>query len=282
LGLSPAILDITMSRGESLQRQITVANVEKVALAVRVYAENFEASDPFGGIKFNTDSTKQYSSSSWLTINNPSLILAPGEQTKLNFTVTAPADAEPGGHYSVLFFEPLSPTSDGTRSQIGISQRVGALLFITVRGDNIEQGQVLGASTSTTCSGLGCSFKTAPFHEWGPVPFTFNFQNTGNIHVRVTGRIQITDMFGHLVGNIPVPEETVLPGSTRNFSATWLRDVLFGRYQAKLSITYGSVQRSETATIVFWAIPWRAILSVVGAIALGIATALLTRIPLGE
>ena len=134
------------------------------------------------------------------------------------------------------------------------------MLFITVRGDNIEQGQVLGASTAGTCSGLACSFKTAAFREWGPVPFSFNFENTGNVHVRVTGKIEVTDMFGRKVGGIPTPEETVLPSSTRNFSATWLRDVLFGRYVAKLTVTYGAARRSQTATVVFWAIPWRAML----------------------
>jgi hypothetical protein len=267
LGISPAISDIQINRGQTLHREITLDNKAAEPVAVRVYAENFEASDPYGAVSFNTDSTKQYSASSWLKLGNQNLVLNPRERQTLTFSISTPADAEPGGHYAAIFFEPVAAASSTNTSSIGISQRVGALLFITVGGNNTEQGSVLGAQTSGTCSGLQCSFKTDTLREWGPVPFTFSFQNTGNVHVKVSGKITITDIFGRKIGEVPIDEKTVLPGSSRAFEATWLREVLLGKYTAKLTLTYGSQRRTETAAISFWVIPWRAILG--GALAIG-------------
>jgi len=261
LGISPAISDIQIGRGQTLRREITIDNKAATPVAVRVYAENFEAVGPYGAVSFNTDNTKQYSASSWLKLGNQNLVLNPHERQTLTFSISTPADAEPGGHYAAIFFEPVAAISSTNSSSIGISQRVGALLFITVGGNNTEQGSVLGAQTSSKCTGLQCSFKTDTWREWGPVPFSFSFENTGNVHMKVSGKITITDMFGRIMAEVPVDEKTVLPGSSRAFEATWLREVLFGRYNAKLALVYGTQRRSETAAISFWVIPWRAIIA---------------------
>ncbi len=260
LGISPAISEITLGRGQTIQRQITVDNHEATPVAARVYAENFEAAGPYGAVSFNTDDTRQYSASSWLKLGSSNLVLNPHERHVLSFQIDSPPDAEPGGHYAAIFFEPVAAQAGHDSSNIGISQRVGALLFITVGGNNTEQGSVLGAQTSTHCSGLKCSFKTDALREWGPVPFAFNFENTGNVHVKVKGNIVITGIFGRKIGEVPVGEKTVLPGSSRSFEATWLREVLFGKYNATLTLTYGTQSRSETASTTFWVVPWRALL----------------------
>lgn len=259
LGVSPAISEILINRGQSVQRDLLVENKAATPVALRVHSENFEASDPYGAITFNTDNTRQYASSSWIKLTNPGLILNPGQRTTLSLTISCPPDAEPGGHYATVFLEPVSAVATGDNSTIGVSQRVGALLFITVNGDNREQGNVLGAATNGSCTSVECSFKTDGWREWGPVPFTFEFENTGNVHVKVDGIISVKDVLGRNAGEVEVAQKTVLPGSSRHFQITWPREILFGKYTATLTLTYGTLRRSETAHVSFWVIPWRTI-----------------------
>ena len=262
LALSPALQDIHIEKGENQKGSITVLNKGDKAVPLRVYAENFEASDMTGGISFSTEAQTEFSSMTWLKFKNPNIVLDPGKSEDLNFEIDCPKAAESGGHYSVVFFEPLNSQEVSDSSDLGISQRVGALLFITVGGDVRETGMVLGANTADKCSGVQCSFKTPAFREWGPVPFTFDFENTGNTHVRVTGDITIFNIFGQKVADIPINQTTVLPGMTRSFDAKWLRKPLFGRYTAKLTLNYGTNKTTAKAETSFWAIPWKLMIAI--------------------
>jgi hypothetical protein len=190
------------------------------------------------------------------------------------YTTSIPKEAEPGGHYATIFFEYVNTSEISDNTTVDISERVGALVFITVSGQIFEKGQVLGAKSSNKCSGVQCSFKTARFREWGPVPFEFRFENTGNIHVKAKGKIEIYNLFGRKVGEIPVAEKTVLPKSTRFFDSKWLREPLFGYYTANLTINYGTLDVTEKAKTSFIVIPWKIVL---GFVVLALFVVLFTR-----
>lgn len=263
LTISPSLQYISVAKGESQKKDITVLNKGDKPLALRVYAENFEAADMFGGLKFNSETQPEYSSKTWLNFDKTNLLLLPEQSEKVNIDIQVPKVAESGGHYSVIFFEPILAQETTESSSLGVSQRIGALMFITVGGNIREEGLVLGASSSDKCSGVQCSFKTAPFREWGPVPFTFQYENIGNTHVWVSGNIAIFNLFGQKVGEIPIEEKTVLPKSKREFSAKWLREPLLGRYTAKLTLTYGTQSAIVRAETSFWAFPWRLVLTTI-------------------
>jgi hypothetical protein len=264
LALSPIIMEVKVDPSSSKPQKITVINKSKKAQGIRIYAQNFFASDEFGGMTFNNSSSSSYTAKDWLNFQKTNLVLAPQGQENLIFTIQPPKEAEPGGHYAVIFFEPIKSSEFGQNSSLGITGRVGALLFITVNGQILEKGRVLGAQSSDKCSGVSCSFKTKKFREWGPVPFEFRFENTGNIHVKVKGKIEIYNLFRQKIAEIPVDEKTVLPKKTRYFDAKWLREPLLGYYKAKLTINYGSLSVADHAQTSFWAIPWRILLVFVG------------------
>lgn len=271
LGISPAINEIGINRGEAIHRELIIENKAGTPAAIRLHSENFEASDPYGAISFNSDDTRQYAASTWIKLAASNLVLAPRQRTTLSYELACPPDAEPGGHYATIFLEPAMAASGSTNSTIGITQRVGALLFITVGGHTVEQGQVLGASTKGACNTWQCSFKTDRWREWGPVPFIFQFANTGTVHVSVAGAITVKDIFGRNAGSVDILPKTVLPGSSRSFAVTWPREILLGPYTATLKLTYGAQHRTDTTTLSFWVIPWRGLAI---AMAVGLAAGL--------
>ena len=262
LSIYPAIIEKTLDPGSDSSQSITVYNKEEKAIGIRAYAQNFSASDEFGGMIFNNDTEKEFSASEWLEIKNTNMVIAPKSKFDFLFTINIPKDAEPGGHYVTIFFEFVNPLESSSGSKVSVSQRVGALVFITVSGQIEEKGHVLGSNSNDKCLGVQCSFKTAKLREWGPVPFEFRFENTGNVHVKVKSKIEIYNIFGMKVGEALVEEKTVLPNSTRFFDAKWLREPLFGRYTAKLTLNYGTLNVTERAQTSFWAIPWKGILFV--------------------
>lgn len=109
--------------------------------------------------------------------------------------------------------------------------------------------------------------KKGTLFEATPVSFVLRMKNTGNIHEQPVGQAKITDMFGKHVGNVNINNErrNVLPGSIRRFESSLDQAVigtrvLFGKYTADLTVTYGSPEQTVKSTVTFWIIPWKLIL----------------------
>jgi hypothetical protein len=254
--ISPILNYPTVLPGKSVNIDLTVINKDTNPVALEAYAQNFAASNEVGAITFNTESDPHYSAASWITIEPDNLVLGPGQMQKVRVNISVPKVAEAGDHYGVVFFEPLNEQNPDYTNSFGITGRVGALFMIDSGGPIYEQGTVLGEKNGEKCVGATCSFQTESFRQWGPVPFSFKFGNTGNIHVNVSGKIDIYNIFGSNVGEVTVNPETVLAKSTRYFTATWLREPLFGWYRAKLTLTYGSLGVKDTAYVDFFGFPW--------------------------
>jgi hypothetical protein len=261
--VSPVIVETKLNPGQSKKFQLTVYNKSAQPQIIQMYTQNFEASNETGDLKFTEESNETFAAKDWLKFSASQVVLEPKKSKNVSFDLDIPETAEPGGHYVTIFFESVNPPSDNAGSGVEISGRIGALLFVTVNGQILEKGRVLGVTSDDKCEGVACSFKTAKFRNWGPVPFEFKFENTGNVHVKVSGKVEIFNLFGQKVGEVPVDEKTVLPKSTRHFQQTWLREPLFGYYSAKLTIYYGSLNVTDHARVAFWAFPWKVILPLV-------------------
>ena len=255
--ISPAVIEEELENGETKDYQIDIYNLTEIPQAVKVYVNDFTAENYSGAMKIIRSESANYSISKWVDLSRSNLLLEPGQKETLDFRLSVPKNAEPGGYYGVIFFEPLDSAAFDDDSSLGVVGRMGALLEITVGGEIVEAGQVMGATTNKDCTGVGCSFTAPGFLEYGPVSFTFDFENTGNVHVGVSGKIEIYNIFRQKIAEIPIEEKTVLPGTIRTFEAKWMRELLTGRYRAKLILNYGSEKTTEVAYLVFWGIPWK-------------------------
>jgi hypothetical protein len=88
---------------------------------------------------------------------------------------------------------------------------------------------------------------------------TLTFKNTGNVHVRPTGLINVRDIFGKTTADVVFRGENVLPGASRELSAALEKRWLFGPYTAQAVLTFGSKNESITATTSFFVLPVRII-----------------------
>ncbi len=232
-------------------------NVTNVTLTKLVYStsvNDFKAKDETGTPQILLDSTLPPTASivSWVSTDSQ-FTLDSHQSKKVTAQIMVPINAEAGGHYGVLRFSGHAPDLSGTG--VGLSASAGALILIRVAGDITESANL--ASFYTANNGNQTSFFETP-----PIDFVTRIKNDGNIHVKPTGQVAVTDMFGNLVTTVPVnaSESNVLPNSIRRFDDTYNSNWMIGMYTANLTLSYGTHGKAITNTITFWVIPYKLLL----------------------
>ncbi len=270
LTVSPPLKEFSGNPGETLSGMIRIYNETDADVNVTPSLSAFGAKEGESGEPKVVDlgaEDQARSLASWIT-------LAPGPYTvksldwqNILFEIRIPQDAEPGGHYAVVFFSPQA--SDASQS-VTVDSKTGSLVLLTVSGD--IQSSVKIESFDSKGS--------QRFFAATPVPFELRLRNEGNVHFRPGGAVQITSMFGSKKAEIPLLKENtggnVLPQSIRRFDVTWgeateqsgsfwasvrneWRDFHFGRYTAQAVVALPD-SKTETRQASVWIIPWHLLL----------------------
>jgi hypothetical protein len=194
LTISPFLLERQFEKGQSSDEIIDITNTGDKALPVVITVNDFLPVGDNGQAQFVApgQGDPHYSLSSWIKItSNPKPVLAPGEKTTLHFVITAPSNAEDGGHYGAILFTFKGGVQEGTGSVV--VQKLGAIILAKL-GRAVEDGQIVRFSADHS------------FYNYPPVSFTTTFKNTGNVHVKPRGGISIYNWFGKKISNVLVNE----------------------------------------------------------------------------
>jgi hypothetical protein len=263
LEIAPPVIYLTVNPGQSVKTQIFLRDISSGPLVVGGTVNDFTAAGEDGTPKIllnNDDSNNPYSMKTWVA-PPVSLNLIPKEIKTMNITINVPKDASPGGHYGIVRFTATPPSLKS--SGVSLSTSLGALMLVTVNG-NVKE------NLSIKSFYVDHNGKKGSLFQSGPLNFTEEIQNTGNIHEQPTGQVAITNMFGKKLAsvNVNLPPRNILPQSTRKFNQALDKSVignkkLFGRYTAKLSVTYGKNKTVATSTFSFWVIPYRLVAAVI-------------------
>lgn len=240
ISLFPIKFDLTVTPGQTYSDTVTVINPNSFPIGVQPEVENVAGGNQ-GSIDL-VETEIPHGLSAWISLDKTVFTLAPQEQKQIPFSITVPANGEPGGHYGAILFRGLSAAT-GTPAGVGISGRVGSVILVNVPGATTQGG------TISSFTGPGS------YVSHGPVSFTFIVNNTGNTHFSPQGQITLK---GPLFpsATIPFTSGIVFPGFNRSFTATWNGFYAFGPMTANLSLTMpdGSVQ---TKSISFFMFPWQ-------------------------
>ncbi|MBI2113450.1 MAG: hypothetical protein HYT50_02635 [Candidatus Wildermuthbacteria bacterium] len=252
LSISPLTFEMSARQGEMLSNMIKVTNIGSAPLQVYMETRNFSPVGEEGQIALREDQG-QGTLASWIRISPETFTLRPGQKQEVQFSVSVPAGAAFGGHYASLL-----ASFAGTQTQGGsrVAQKVGSLLLLQVAGQAQEQLSV-------------ASFEGPGFSEYGPLAFSFRFENTGNVHLKPRGYLEVKNMLGKEVAKIQLPQKNVLPNSVRKVEVSWDDRFLFGKYQANLAAVYGADNQMLSQALTFWVIPWKLVtVGVLGALLL--------------
>lgn len=256
LEISPALVEVKADKSKTYTIEIKVVNVTSSNLLFESFVDDFGAKDESGTPSILLEPNNEplpTSIKTWVT-QIPSFNLAPGQERKIQATINIPENAAPGGHYGVIRFSGNQDSGDsGNVNQIASA---GTLVLINVSGQ-VKESLEIASFTPTKNN------QPSFFFETGPIIFLSRFTNTGSVHVKPMGQIEIKDSFGNPVGSLPVNEKggNILPSSTRRFESTLDKTWMFGHYTADMSIAYGNTGQALVKTISFWVIPWKLVLA---------------------
>ena len=159
-----------------------------------------------------------------------------------------PANAKPGGRYFGIFFEPgtILPGEIGAEYEAGqvITPRLAGLVYLRVSGPVEENAQVI-------------RFTSPQFIEYGPVEITTDIVNRGNYHIRPTGQIELYDSLGRKVATSELEEQNIFPDATRSYTTELGKQIMLGKFTAKLTVSYGEQGQALIAQTTVWAFAWR-------------------------
>lgn len=249
LTISPPTFDITAFPNQENKNTVRLSNWSDKPLSIGVHVKNFSAQGEEGEVTITSENIP-YSLSPWVKVVPANIILQPHTDQVFTFTITPPANAEPGGHFGAIVFSTI-PKKDLTQTGTFISQEVASLLLVTIPGDVIERANIYTFTSDKN------------FYEFGPVNFTAEVRNESSVHIRPIGAIVITDIIGQKF-QAPIDVRNILPNALRKIHGQWDTKLLIGPYTAKLILSYGSKNQTITNSTKFWGFPWRYGLVIVG------------------
>lgn len=270
--ISPPLIELQGDPGQRLTTAIKFTNVSDDELLVKTQLNDFGPKNETGepNIIFEDVDNGDYSLRQWITSPAPFKIKAHETKT-IDFPITIPADAEPGGHYAVIRFTGTAPELE--ESGVALTASIGTLVLLQVSGAIEEKASVAEffSATAKEVKGTFVASKRAGWFATGPIQFVERIKNDGNVHIKPTGTIEVKNMIGRKVGSLRVngnPNDprnvpkSILPQSVRRFEQTLDKTWMFGRYTATVKLTYGQSQQPIETTITFWVIPYHLVIIV--------------------
>lgn len=285
LTISPARIEIAGDPGETIEGEYLLQNEQKETKTFYWTAENFESQGDTGAPKFIG---AQEGLATWID-SSKQVTLQPGQEVKLKYKITIPADAEPGGYFATNFWGTTNPEMSEGESGVMIGAMLSApLVLLRVNGDFEEGGGIEEFET----------LDKKRFFITLPIDLMYRFKNTGADRVKPVGEIAIknTVWLTTSVLNANPQDGNVLPQSTRKYTIAWngvddndryadtplkapdgfffgplkyqFQHFALGMYTAQVRVSYGATNNlTDERSFVFFVFPWQLMLTVlVGAI----------------
>ena len=252
--VSPVRSELTLEPGKSETVILTVENVTGAATVAKPIVNDFEPSaNESGQPKIILDESKSASGNSFKSLvgSLPSVQLAAGEKKNLPVKIVIPGNANAGGYYGAIRF--ISDNGTDADKNLSLSASVGTIFLVRVPGNLTEALQLV----EFTAAKNGSTGRL--FINTGDMTIVTRLKNTGNIHVKPFGKVQITDGSGKVVEeyefNNTEPRANILPNSTRKFEDQLKNKKWIGKYTITANLGYGTGGSLITAKNSFWIIP---------------------------
>ncbi len=256
--VSPLKMEMPVAPGGSLTEQVTIINQFPTPLTIRSYVMDYEIKID-NSFEFFPPGYETYSCANWIALSEPNFTLAGNQEKKVALTLNVPKDAEPSGHYAVVFFEsvgkPLGENTTGVITQ----GRIGTLVLQSSPGEAKRSGRVTSFDVPKY---IWSTPKNFLFGGAQSVKGDMVFENKGNVHLNLECKFEILGGNGKSLYATDPERITILPKTKRKLDFDWDKAPNFGKFKAVLKTSFSDTENSKTQykTITFYIIPIRAIL----------------------
>jgi len=272
VGVAPAIVDLSLSPGQVMERTITVVNTDDARRTFQLKTENFTPGEEPGVPVFDGGAHDDFPS--WMSFSSSVLSLEPYEASDVSVKFSVPRGSVPGDYYGVVFVKSLVEADAAARTAL--------LVFMTVEGDAQYGMEIVSMDITDRLESMAR----------GEVKLIV--QNSGNVYVKPQGDLVVDPLIGGSRTISSNPEELrIMPKQSRAWSVSWgeyenqgFFTSLIGEFK---SFALGPVKItaeveahegiSDSRSIWYWVFPWRTTIVLLGFIILyvGFRTLMLRR-----
>lgn len=235
--VSPVRLDLTIGRGTTNEIILTLTGSQATKPETLMVFPTDISMSRNGTLRFDRLEGFKHSAVPWIKLEQANYTLLEKQTKELKFKISVPRSADPGEYYSVVMVEPteFSNVKDKDRPiMVQMKSRIAVVIVIDVPGRIYEKkGNVLSASVQ---------------EENGKLKILSTFNNSGNIHLDVTGTASIRSKDGKtrfgqtkLIATGTGKEETfIFPGNARDFEGVLDKQLPKGEYVVDVMFDYGA------------------------------------------
>lgn len=265
----------TLPPGGTLSDALVLTNRGDAPLALDVYAADGFLT-PDGTLDVLEAGEESTALGAWVTVATPEVVVQPDATVEVPFTLTVPADAQPGDYAAGVVSTLLVENTEG----VTVDRRLGSRMHLRVSGDLTPTIAVSDVHVDYDAGGN----PVAP----GSATVSFTVTNTGNARVAPAEQVQISGLLGlgrARAAAVDVPE--LIPGASVQRSVvvdgvwplvrTTARVALGGEVVAlpgAPAAEEGPLVPGVVATAAAWAVPWAVLAALV---LLGVLVALRVR-----
>lgn len=233
LTVGPVKLEYSVDPGDVVRGEMIVQNEGAES---KTFYPSFEKFTEVDGEK---QFTKEGSDlSTWFSIQS-NILLQPAEQKTIPFTISIPQNADPGGHYAVIWWSTASPNEG--QGQVSIVTRAGVLVYVRVSGNITESGKVVEFNINDSQN----------FFNITPLVLSLAFENDGNVHLKPVGEFTLRNIFGSNRATLAINQYglQILPQTSKLLNTEWDPDFKpFGFYKASYDVSFGELDRRASGS----------------------------------
>lgn len=239
----PPRLELEALPGATVQETLRVRNETDTDQAFLVAVTDFIVSDNQGTpLPVNETVSGRWSLASWITVSPKQVLVPAGQTAAVDLVISLPQNALAGGHYAMVTYSPVTD-SQLNGSGAAINPQVGSLVYLKVIGDVTEAVNLK-------------EFKVDQFFKhYGPTRIAAEIENLGDIHVRPSGKLTVTNWLRDEVYSADLEELNIFPFAARVYDWTFPGKWHLGRFAARLTAAAGDSNIPLTGLIYFWIVP---------------------------
>jgi len=212
--------------GTTIEDIVRVVNTSSDEMKVNLEGlDAFSTSD--GAFALTDDESKNQDIGKWITLTEKKLTLPPKSQIDVKFTVAVPVEAEVGDHMGGITVQKDTTEPEATISaggaKVSVTTRVGARMYLTVKGNIIRDLQLKGKYW---------------FGRGSKMVFRFKWENNGNVRANLEANGRIYGLFGLYDKQDSFELGQIFPKKTLTSEIIWpgKNRPLLGPYLAILNI----------------------------------------------
>jgi P pilus assembly chaperone PapD len=225
--VSPLRVEIQAGPGATSTQAVTLNNGGTEPVRVRARLSDWDlardGSPQFEGVPEGGP----FSATGWVRVAPPELIIDPGKDGIVRFSLTVPVGTAPSGYRAGILFEFVPPGGEAVNKKaMQFRSRIATLIYVNV-GDPPAAVELTDLSQRVTAERTQLIAVLA---------------NTGKRTVRTKGAMTIFDAGGKQLEQIPVPDVPVLPQSEREVAIAAFeaaKPLPAGEYRVEVKIDVG-------------------------------------------